>query len=133
MEKKKTVDINSYIPLGIILGFLLGFLTVFAIEHSGKFSYIPNMSNIPQSNSITTYIPGDTPISYFYLKTPFGSNLQFRGTGFTVGGSDKFYEYSNVSKYYFDATIEDFEYVLYFGIGYSLIIIFFSIFRVKFS
>ncbi len=76
----------------------------------------------------------DTPILSILLTTPFDSKLRIDGRGYIVGdlweGGD-FHDYPNKSKHYIKATFEDTKYLLYFGIGYFLLILLFSRFNFK--
>src|SRR5690606_7880505 len=80
-----TIKISSSIPKFLLLGIVLGIITVFGIEHFGKFSYLEEARYMPVQNgkpSFTREISMNTTISQIYFKTPFGSNLTFGGNGY---------------------------------------------------
>lgn len=80
-------------------------------------------------------VPNDTPVSSIFLDTPFGSKLRTNGQGYLVrdvnSSYGNFHKYSNKLRYYLKATLEDFKYVLAFGLGYSLLIVVFMFFKIK--
>ena len=136
MTSKRTIKVSSKIPKSLIIGLLLGLVTVFIVEHYGKFSFMEDASTntANQSNNIsfTRNIDYSAKVAEIYLKTPFGTNITFDGGNYGVGimyGS--FRNYSNKIKYYFKATFKDIKYVLLFGLGYSLLILLVFNFRIK--
>ena len=109
-----TIKINSSIPKFLLLGIVLGIITVFGIEHFGKFSYLEEARYMPVQNgkpSFTREISMNTPISQIYFKTPFGSNLTFGGNGYKVSdmyfSNQGLHKYSNKVEYYVKATSKD--------------------------
>lgn len=88
---KKTIKISSKVPKSIIIGMLLGLVTVFIIEHYGKFSYLEvastNTANQNNNISFTRNIDYSAKVAEIYLKTPFGTHITFDGGNFGVGYS----------------------------------------------
>ncbi|WP_375240093.1 hypothetical protein [Aurantibacter sp.] len=107
---------------------LLGLVTVFIIEHYGKFSYLEdastNTANQNNNISFTRNIDYSAKVAEIYLKTPFGTHITFDGGNFGVGNMyGAFKRYSNKIAYYFKATFKDIKYVFLFGVGYSIFIL----------
>ncbi|WP_418499697.1 hypothetical protein [Flagellimonas sp.] len=96
-------------------------------------------SKQPEENnfSFNVEIPNDSPLSSIYLDTPFDSRIRISGKGFVVrdvsSSYGKFNEYSNKFSHYLNATIKDFEYVLIFTIGYTILIILILFIRIDFK
>jgi|SRR5690554_259023 len=136
MTEKKTISINSNIFKALLFGIILGALTVFISEHFGNFSFIPITNNNDSKPSFNYSYSYSDKISQLYLTTPFGSNLTFSGENFTVLDlsseySNDYNKYTNKVKYYFAGTKADFQYIIYFGIGFSLLIFFVLNYRIK--
>ncbi|KAB7528440.1 hypothetical protein F8C76_11290 [Flagellimonas olearia] len=85
--------------------------------------------------SFNVEIPNDTPVSSIFLDTPFGSNIGISGKSYFVrdvsSSYGKFHEYSNKFGHYLNATLEDFKYVLGFGLVYTIVLFIFLYFRIR--
>jgi hypothetical protein len=112
----------------IIIALLLGFITVFIIEHFGNFSYMEEASTDTSTQneklSFTRDIPLGTKVSRINLLTPFKTSLTFEADRYTV--YDMYYsfqEYPNKAKYYFKASLKDYKYVVFIGLGCFILIL----------
>jgi hypothetical protein len=141
MKDKKTIKVNSNLIKSIIFGLILGFITVFIVDHFGNWGYIADTSGIRNnSDKVSFSIPvkGTTPVSIISYKTPFESELIIDGGSWEVSdvaskSYGSFYSYDITGKYYFDATIKDFKYILYIGMGYSILIFIILNYNIKLS
>uniref|UniRef100_UPI0040485A2E bZIP transcription factor n=1 Tax=Mariniflexile sp. TaxID=1979402 RepID=UPI0040485A2E len=129
MVSKKNIKASLQITKAIVFGLLLGFTMVFAIEHFGKFSYMEEVdyskNNLSNGKlSFTRDIPYNAKISKIHLTTPFDTYLTFDGGNYIVVDMySSFQEYPNKLKYYFKATIKDFKYIVYISIGFFIVIL----------
>ena len=65
----------------IILSFVLSFISIYVLNHFGKFSFLYDY-NAPPSRSneklnMVAYIPANTKISLFYFNSFFGNRTTF--------------------------------------------------------
>ncbi|MCA6069392.1 hypothetical protein JI747_019670 [Chryseobacterium sp. RG1] len=138
--EKKTIQVDKNIPKSILIGFVLAFLTVFAVEHFSTFSYIPNL-NIPTTDSngkiilSGTYDPTTTPVATLHQTTPFGKKIDLPTNSMMcsellIGGSD-FKSYSNKGLLFAKSTFNDYKYLLFFWLVYTLITLFFKRYKLK--
>lgn len=138
--EKKTIQVDTNIPKSILIGFVLAFLTVFAVEHFSTFSYIPNL-NIPTTDSngkiilSGTYDPTTTPVATLHQTTPFGTKIDLPTNSMMcsellIEGSD-FKSYSNKGLLFAKSIFNDYKYLLFFWLVYTLITLFFKRYRLK--
>ncbi|WP_289645042.1 hypothetical protein [Maribacter aestuarii] len=126
MNEKKTIKVSSKTIKAIITCLVLGLITVFTIEHFGKFSYLEEPSATSQNNndkvSFTREVSYGAKVSEIYLTTPFGTYLTFDGGEFRVSNMYySFKKYSNKVQYYFKATLRDFKFIFMIGFGYFVL------------
>lgn len=138
----KTITISRKVPKALIISFLIALSIVFVREHWGEFKYdvkANNSSSIYNSNGKIdlsgTRVTSKTPLQYIRLETPFRSTVYIEDNKYTMSDiwNGRFNKYSFKAKYYLKALIKDFEYVIYYWIGISVLGILLLSFRVKFK
>jgi hypothetical protein len=147
MGSKKKIKINSSLPLALIFGLSLGCFTVFIVEHYSTFSFREDTSSKPDDYGrgsdgrilMKVKVDPSAPVLSIHLKTPFGSGKMYTEGVSKYNMSDvmykpsSFYSYNNKLKYYIDATLLDYIYIIYFGLGYALVIFFIFNFKLEFT
>lgn len=136
----KEIEIKKTHVKNLFLSFLIGFLTLYGLEHFGKFSYLANSPTTYDEQGraqMISYIPYNTKISSLIYNTFFGESVTTSGNGFDIADVNfkdtDFDKYSVKSYYYTQATLIDFKYGIYISLGLFLTMLFFSIFKFKFS
>lgn len=136
---KKEVTINSKMLRNTLFSSIFSFLSVFIMEHFGKFEF----TYIPTEKKETQLSPGVTEI-YRYTSTdnyvygityhpPFSDEFRvsiIKNNGeiwkikdLKYSDSD-FYKYQNKIKYYLEATIKDYIYIIILFLIINLIFFF---------
>ena len=142
MTDKRTITINGFYLKLILITFLSSFLIIYLTQHFGKFSYTYNRtvtsekpSGIEGVRIQTTEWNADDPVTSIHFKTPFGLIVDFPANGWKIEHMETkygdFYDYSNKFKYYLQATIKEFPYVLGLWILLFVIYLFFKKFNIK--
>jgi hypothetical protein len=138
----KTITISKKVPKALVISFLVALSIVFVREHWGKFKYdvkVNNSSSIYNSNGKIdlsgTRVTGETPLQFIRLDTPFNSTIFIEDEQYYMKDkwNGKFNKYSFKVKYYIQALIKDFKYVIYYWIGISVLGILLLSFRIKFK
>ncbi len=136
----KTIEVKKIHIQSLFLSFLIGFLTLYGLEHFGKFSFLTNSPTTYDERGrpqMDTYVPYDTKISTLNYNTFFGERITTNGNNFTIADlsfkNTDFDKYTVKSYYYTQATMIDYKYGFYISLGLFFTILFFSIFKFKFS
>ncbi len=138
--EKTTIQVDKNIPKSVFIGFILAFLTVFAVEHFSKFSYIPNLGKpvIDYSGKIVvsgTYDTRTTLVGALYQTTPFGTKIDLPTNGMMCSellfDDSDFKEYSTKVVLYAKSVFSDYKYLLLFWLAYTLIVLFFKKYSIK--
>lgn len=138
--EKTTIKVDKNIPKSVLIGFILAFLTVFAVEHFSKFSYIPNLGKpmIDYSGKLVvsgTYDTRTTPVGALYQTTPFGTKIDLPTNGMMCSelllDDSDFKEYSNKVVLYAKSVFSDYKYLLLFWLAYTLTVLFFKKYSLK--
>lgn len=133
----KTIEIRKVHIINLFLSFILGFITLYGLEHFGKFSYIAD--NPPQNSyekpSLVQYVPSTTKVLRIYFDSYFNNRIETGGNGFDLYDLNykdtEFNKYATKSYYYTQATLVDFKYGVYISLGLFLITLFFTNFKIK--
>jgi len=138
--EKTNIQVDKNISKSLLLGFVLAFLTVFAVNHFSKFSYIPNLGKpiIDYSGKLVVSGMYDTrtiPIGALYQTTPFGTKIDLPTNGIMCSellfDDSDFKEYSNKVVLYAKSVFSDYKYLLLFWLIYTLTVLFFKRYRLK--
>ena len=133
----KTIEIKKVHLRNLFISFILGFITLYGLEHFGKFSYIADSppQNSYEKLSLVEYVPATTKVLRIYFDSYFGKRIETSGNGFDLydlNYSDTdFNKYTTKSYYYTKATIEDYKYGIYISLCLFIISIFFTNFKIK--
>ncbi|NCQ52448.1 hypothetical protein GW796_11345 [archaeon] len=134
----KTIEIKKSTIFKLFLSFVIGFGVLYGLQHFGTFSFLEEQTYNPNERvSLTRDISTDANVSTIIFPTYFGKKITTRGNGFKVKDiyflSGSFHKYSNKSYYYTQATIEDYKYGIYFGLGLFVVIMFFTYVKIRIS
>ncbi len=133
----KTIEIKKVHIRNLFLSFILGFITLFGLEHFGKFSYIADSPNQNRNEkpSFVQYIPASTKVSRIYFDSYFDNRIETSGNGFDLYDMNytdsDFKKYSVKSFYYTQATMKDYKYGIYISLVLFIISLFFTNFKIK--
>ncbi|WP_276379886.1 hypothetical protein [Flavobacterium sp. H4147] len=141
METKSTISIKKTTITALLCCLFLGACAVFALNHLGKFTYIADTSNVENADEFgRPYLEVPIPVTNGVLSVTytsyFGSIIKIDRPGFIVDdirfeGMGKFNQYDNVSKYYINATIKDYNYILLVSVLLFTVYLFFRKFKIK--
>lgn len=128
----KTIVIDSIFPKAIILGLILGLFSVFIIEQFGEFEMYVDTS------ATDGFYGDENPLNNLAYVSPFGTRVDNYDTKMLVKdlsyvGSDSNFKYSEKLPYYFQAIQMEKRYVLLVSLLFTLTILFFKKFKVKFK
>ena len=138
----KTITISKKTPRVLIISFLIALSIIFTREHWGKFKYDVKVNSSSSqyngNNKIDlggTRVTGETPLQFVRLDTPFRSSVFIEDEQYYMKDVwyGRFHKYSFKVKYYFQALIKDFEYVIYYWLGISIIWILLQNFKIRFK
>lgn len=123
---KKTITVNRFYVIAGMISLILAFLTVFLINHTGKFSYY--------GNSDGGWIVMDKAVLNLIYSPPLGEVINDQNSGITPNDmryEGKFHTYPCRVYYYWQATLSSTKYILILFIIYFSIAIFFYKFKIK--
>ena len=132
---KKTININKRITKPILIGFVASFVLVLIIEHWSNIYVDFNKQRENKGEYYVESINYNYPLIGMRIYTPFGTNLEYSGNGYTVADAKlnygKLNKYPHKLKYFIKALIADFQFVIYFWIGISGLIYLLSNYKFK--
>ncbi len=132
--EKATLTIPSYIFKSLVIGILISVISVFIIDHFGKFSYLA--PSVDDGYGLVSYVPHDTKLQELIYHSPLGAEIIVSDSGFNIGDmrfTGSRFNYFEKVKFYFRATFLDYTYIIIFSILASSLIIFFKKFKLRLS
>jgi hypothetical protein len=135
----KTIEIKKIHIRNLIISFVLGFISLYGLEHFGKFHYIPvyNDSKYDSDGRLNTNIevPNTNSVALITYVSYFKTPTQKNGYEFTIldliDSESNYNKYSYKSYYYIQSTLKDFKYAIYFSIIIFAITLLFTELKIK--
>ena len=114
MTAKKEIQIDKSYVQGILIGLVVSLAIVLIIQHFGKFSYM-------------------TGVKSRWFTSPFGYKYEFIGETVVRDYTDLKLNYFQELWVYLKATIYHYEYLLYFWLPISSLLVIFKNYDIKFK
>lgn len=141
MNNRNTVSISKNAIISLPLCYIISSILVVLLNHFGKFSYIADTTGVPDRDSLGRYymnvsVPPTNPIASVTYTSLFGSKITTNRPGYAISeiaykDDGEFYEYSNLIKYYINASVKDYLFILLFGTCMYILYLLFTNFNIK--
>jgi|SRR5690606_38881580 len=128
--EKRTITITPIIFFGFFLCMLLGFLITFGIEHTGKFSFLPDMSGTSMYDEygrykMTNYVSNDARVAKLIYDSPLGATIEKPEPNLTVWDvrfADNI-SYETKFPYVIESTLFNYKYILIIGLALYILLV----------